>query len=142
MTTDDDALNLIDLLNKRYVQLRQLSEAMWNESNDLYISHSEWLIMARIYKRQPTISYVTKQLDITRQATHKFIRQLEGKGLVEVSNSPHSKRDKCLQLTALGEQCVEENERIKARLEHKVTSEIGEEQVAQLQQLLRMSWGL
>lgn len=142
MTTDDVAPNLIDLLNARYVQLRQLSEAMWNESHDLYISHSEWLILARIYKSHPLISAVTKQLDITRQATHKFIKQLEAKGLVEVSNSPHSKRDKCLRLTTLGEQCVEEHKRIKAQLVQKVMSEIGEEQVAQLQQLLKMNWGL
>lgn len=135
--------SLIDLLDRRHVQLRELSGKMWSENNDLYISNSEWLIMAKLYKKQPpTISYVAKQLHITRQATHKFIKQLEAKGLVEVGNSPHSKRDKCVSLTASGEQCVEENERIKAALVEKVTSEIGEEQVAQLQQLLRMEWGL
>lgn len=142
MKTDLKNWDMIDLLSKRHFQLRTLSDNMWNETHDVYISHSEWSIMARVYKKKPTISYVTKQVDITRQATHKFIKQLESKGLLTISNSLHSKRDKCLRLTTLGEQCVEENEHIKASLVNQIINEIGAEQVAQLQNLLRIDWGL
>jgi DNA-binding MarR family transcriptional regulator len=66
-----------------------------------------WFIMARIYKKKPTISYVTKRVDISRQATHKFIKRLEVKGLVEISSLENNKKDKCIHLTKLGEECYE-----------------------------------
>lgn len=89
-----ESLNLIDLISERHVQLRSLCEQVWNERNEIYISNSEWFIMARIYQQNPTISQVTRQVDISRQATHKFIKSLEAKGLVEVIPAQHNKKEK------------------------------------------------
>ena len=50
--------------------------------------------MARTYKKQPTIAYISKHVDISRQATHKFIKNLEAKGLVEVQNVENNRRKK------------------------------------------------
>lgn len=142
MHTDLQILDLIDLLSERNVLLRKITEKIWNDSSDLSISNSEWYIMARIYKQQPTISYVTKHVDISRQATHKFIKRLEAKGLVEINNVEHNKKDKCIKLTELGEQCFEKNAALKLTLEQKIADQIGNEQLEALKNLLKINWGL
>ncbi|MFF3925494.1 MarR family winged helix-turn-helix transcriptional regulator [Paenibacillus lactis] len=135
-------LDLIDLISERHILLRSLNDRLWHKSHDLHISNSEWFIMARIYKKQTTISYVAKQVDISRQATHKFIKSLEAKGLVEVSKAQHNNKGKCIRLTKFGEECFEHNEAIKEALEAKIIASIGEEQAAQLKRILTMDWGV
>lgn len=130
-------LDLIDLLSERHLLLRSIFEKSWNDSSDIYVSNSEWFIMARVYKKQPTISYVTKHVDISRQAVHKFIKSLEAKGLVEIKNAEHNKKDKCIKLTALGNECFEKNEALKAKLEKKIA-----DQIAILKDILKSDWGL
>lgn len=135
-------LDIVDLISERHGQLRKISEQLWNDNSSIYISNSEWYIMSRVYKKQPTISYVTKHVDISRQATHKFIKSLEAKGLVEVNNVENNKKEKCIKLTSLGEECYEKNEALKANLEKRIAEQIGEEQLAFLKQVLKSNWGL
>jgi DNA-binding MarR family transcriptional regulator len=135
-------LDLIDLLSERHILLRRISEKLWNDSGDIYISNSEWFIIARIYHKQPTISYVSKQIDISRQATHKLIKSLEAKGLVVVNNVENNKKHKCIKLTALGEECYEKNEILKATIEKKIAERIGTEQIILLKDILKADWGL
>ena len=75
MNREFEHLDLVDLLSERHYLVRNITEKLWNDSSDIYISNSEWFIMARIYKKHPTIAYVTKHVDISRQATHKFINE-------------------------------------------------------------------
>ena len=135
-------LDLIDLLSEHHILLRRISEKLWNDSSDINISNSEWFIIARIYQKQPTISYVSKQVDISRQATHKLIKSLESKGLVIVKNVENNKKDKCIKLTALGEECYEKNESLKATIEKKIADHIGAEQLILLKDILKADWGL
>jgi DNA-binding MarR family transcriptional regulator len=135
-------LDLVDLLSERHTLLRKISEKAWNNQSDIYISNSEWYIMARIYKKQPTISYINKNVEISRQAIHKFIKNLAEKGLVEVNNLENNKKEKWIRLTTLGEECYEKNEMLKAGLEKKITEKIGAEQVRLLKEILKMDWNL
>ncbi|MEH7336724.1 MarR family winged helix-turn-helix transcriptional regulator [Neobacillus drentensis] len=135
-------LDLIDLLSERHSLVRKISEKAWNDKSEIYISNSEWYIMARIYKKRPTISYVTKNVEISRQAIHKFITNLSEKGLVEIANVENNKKEKCIQLTALGEECYEKNAELKAQLEDKIAEKIGLEQVNMLKDLLKLEWGI
>ncbi|MEH7523223.1 MarR family winged helix-turn-helix transcriptional regulator [Bacillus sp. JJ1503] len=135
-------LDLIDLISERHSLVRRISEKAWNDKSEIYISNSEWYIMARIYKKRPTISYVTKNVNISRQAIHKFIKNLSAKGLVEVHNVENNKKEKCIQLTALGEECYEKNEALKAQLENKIAEKIGAEQVNMLKNLLKLEWDI
>jgi len=134
--------DLIDLISERHVRLRSLNNQLWHQSHDIHISNSEWFIMARIYKNEPTISYVTKNVDISRQATHKFIKILQSKGLVEISDAQHNNKEKCIRLTKFGEECFEQNEAIKASLEAKIIASLGAEQADQLMRILKLDWGL
>ncbi|NEU32002.1 winged helix-turn-helix transcriptional regulator [bacterium LRH843] len=135
-------LDLIDLISERHSLVRNISEKAWNDQSEIYLSNSEWYIMARIYKKQPTISYVTKNVAISRQAIHKFIKQLAEKGLVEINNVEHNKKEKCIRLTALGEECYEKNAALKAELENKIAKKIGAEHVKILKDLLALEWGI
>lgn len=135
-------LDLIDLLSERHTMVRRIIEKDWNNRSEIYLSNSEWYIMARIYKKQATLSYVNKTVDISRQAIHKFIKNLEAKGLVEVGSVENNKKEKSIRLTAHGEQCYEESRAMKAQLEEKIAAKLGEAQVAALKELLRMDWDL
>ncbi|ASN06414.1 MarR family winged helix-turn-helix transcriptional regulator [Virgibacillus necropolis] len=133
-------LDLIDLLSERHTLVRRISEKAWNDQSEIYISNSEWYIMARIYKKRPTISYVTKNVDISRQAIHKFIKNLAAKGLVKIQNVENNKKEKCIQLTALGEECYEKNAALKAQLENEIAEKIGVKQVNILKDILKLDW--
>jgi DNA-binding MarR family transcriptional regulator len=135
-------LDLIDLISERHLLLRSISEKLWNDRSDIHISNSEWFIMARIYKKQPTISYVSKQVDISRQATHKFVKNLESKGLIEINNLTNNNKDKCIKLTEFGEECYEKNLSIKAELESAIADKVGAAQLAILKEILKAEWGL
>lgn len=134
------SLNLIDLLSERHLSTRRITEQAWNEESDIRISNSEWTIMAHIYKQQPTIASVTKNVDITRQAIHKFIKNLSAKGLVEVQNVENNKKEKCIRLTALGETCHEKHEVLKKQLESTIAEKIGSHQLVLLKDILTADW--
>ncbi|WP_042463218.1 MarR family winged helix-turn-helix transcriptional regulator [Neobacillus dielmonensis] len=142
MNPEIQHLDVIDLISERHGKLRKLAEDLWNDNSNIYISNSEWYIMSRIYKKQPTIAYVSKNVDISRQATHKFIKSLEAKGLVEISNVENNKKDKRLQLTPFGEECYEKNESLKATIINKIVNQIGAEKLVQLKEILRLDWGV
>lgn len=135
-------LDLIDLLGERHFGLRRIAEELWNERGDLSISNSEWFLMARIGNGEPTIAEVSRQVDITRQATHKLIRKMSDKGLVEVSDDERNKKVKRVRLTMFGHECYEHNEKLKAELEKRIAEAIGADRVAALKEILAMDWGL
>jgi DNA-binding MarR family transcriptional regulator len=141
-TSELQNLDLIDLLSERHTLVRRISETAWNNQSEIHISNSEWYIMARIYKKQPTISYVTKNVEISRQAIHKFISKLAEKGLVEINNVENNKKEKWIQLTAFGKECYEKNEALKAQLENRIAEKIGTEQVKILKDLLKLDWDI
>lgn len=143
MKSDLDNLDLIDLISERHQQLCKLAESLWNERSDIYLSNSEWFILSRIYQKgKTTISHVTKRVDISRQATHKFIRNLENKGLVIIKQLENNKKEKSIELTNLGKECYEKNEALKALLESQILKQLGAEKVQQLKEILKSDWGL
>lgn len=140
--TELQEMDLIDLLSERHNLLRKIAENTWNDQSEIYISNSEWYIMAKVYKKRPSISYISKNVEISRQAIHKFIKNLSAKGLVEVKDVEHNKKEKCIQLTPLGETCYEKNEALKAQLENKIVGKLGAKNVALLKELLLTDWGI
>lgn len=144
MKTDAEVnrLDLIDLLSDRHNMVRRISGNAWNDANEIKISSSEWYILARIYRKQPTISSVTKSVDISRQAIHKFIKNLAAKGLVEIHNVENNKKEKWIQLTDLGEECYEKNEVLKDELEKRIAETIGQDQIDTLKVILKSDWGI
>ncbi|MFC7684428.1 MarR family winged helix-turn-helix transcriptional regulator [Ureibacillus sp. GCM10028918] len=135
---DVKQLDLFDLISERHGTIRRILEEKWNEMSDISISNSEWYIMSKVNNKQPTISMVAKNVQISRQAAHKFIKKLESKGLVELVPGSNN-RDKCIQLTDLGQICVNKYIVLKHDIEKKI-SEIVE--IEQLKTILRSDWGI
>ncbi|WP_102691974.1 MarR family winged helix-turn-helix transcriptional regulator [Rummeliibacillus pycnus] len=142
MCSQLEELDVLDLLSKRHMILRKKVERMWNAANKIKISNSEWYVISHTYKKQPTIATVTKQVDITRQATHKLIKGLEQKGIMEVHNALHNKKDKCITLTIFGESIYEEYTKIKNELESDICHHIGREQLQLLKSIISSDWGI
>lgn len=142
MSSDLNSLDLIDLIGERHLQLRKITEISWDGHSSIRLSNSEWFILDKIYNKQPTIAHVAKKVDISRQATHKLIKSLAEKGLVEIGTSKHNKRAKSTRLTELGEICYEQKQALKADLESKVAETIGPEQLQTLKEILKKNWGL
>ncbi|MDM5249934.1 MarR family winged helix-turn-helix transcriptional regulator [Lysinibacillus sp. G4S2] len=134
--------DVIDLLSERHELLRRLAEEKWNKHHNIYISNSEWYILGRIYKKELMISEVAKDVDFSRQATHKFIKSLEAKGLVKVINVEHSKKHKAIYMTEFGQDCFEKNEHYKAEIEQQLINTIGEDQVTKLKKILKLNWNM
>ncbi|WP_347403249.1 MarR family winged helix-turn-helix transcriptional regulator [Gracilibacillus dipsosauri] len=135
-------LSLFDMLSERQIQLRKLLEDLRNDHSEIILSNSEWYILAKIDKKEPTIASVAKNVDISRQATHKFIKNLAAKGLIEIIDAKHNKKEKCIRLTDLGISCYEKNEALKKELEDKMAVKIGKEQLQYLKNMLKIDWGL
>lgn len=135
-------LDLIDLISERHLLLRKITEKTWNDRSDIIITNSEWFIMARIYRLKPTLSYVSKSVDISRQATHKLVRGLESKGLVAIEDSTENNKDKCIRMTPSGEECYEKYLELKDELIEKIAGNIGIDNVSLLKEILIKDWGI
>lgn len=142
MNTRLQYLDLIDLISEHHRNLHKSLDTSWNEQSDISISYSEWTVLSKAYKKQPTISEIAKNFDITRQATHKIVKQLEVKQLINIMNVTHNKKEKCLQLTSLGEEYIEKRTILMEEIETSISQTIGAEKLAQLKALLRLDWGL
>lgn len=134
------AIDLIELINNKYNELRKMIEIKWNASNDIAITNSEWLIISYIYGKQLSISEIAKQLGISRQAAHKSIKSLGGKGLIKENYLENNNRNKFIKLTELGEKCYIKNQEIKLGIEWDVLNKLGTEKMNMLKELLCENW--
>lgn len=135
-----EELDLIDLINSRHLLLNEVRNELWESISDIPVSNSEFYIMSKVYLKKPTISAIAKQVHFTRQATHKFIRKLEEKGLVKVH--PANLRDKCVELTELGLNYFEKYIALKKEIENRICEQIGVANVKKLKEVLKMEWCL
>ena len=140
MSFDLQQLDMIDLLSERHMLLRRVMEQDWNAISEVPIANSEWYMMSRIYKQETTISHITKNVNISRQATHKVIKKLVDKQLVEVRDHEQNKKLKSIQLTAYGEKCFEQYAELMQNLERKIADTIGKDRLFLLKDLLKLDW--
>lgn len=135
-------LDLIDLLNERHYYMQSLTQQAWNDKSDVHISNTEWFIMAQIYETELPVSHITKNLDISRQAIHKLINNLSEKGLIEVYKMENNKKERCITLTDFGRQCYDAKASIKSQIEDIIATNLGEEQMITLKNILQADWGV
>lgn len=136
-------VDLIDLIQMRSEQLRKIADRRWNERDYIYLSDSEWFILSQAYKEGKTaIADITKRMDISRQATHKFIRNLADKGLVKIDQLENNKKAKSIELTDQGMKCYEKKRSLKIELEKEIVNNVGGEQINKLKEILQAGWGL
>lgn len=143
MTESIQQHDFIDLLSERHNLIREKLETTWNNLSHIHISNTEWYILSKIYQNnRPPISSITKHINITRQAIHKQVKNLEEKGLIEIENVDYNKKEKCLSFTPLGEECYKKYEILKMELEAEIAEKIGRDQLEIFKKILRKNWGI
>lgn len=136
MEKEVDNINLVDLLNSKYHKFKKMNEEVCSNAYNISMTNSEWSVIYLIYGKQPTITEIAKQVNITRQATHKCIKTLNSKGIITVNNVVNSNKKKCLKLTPLGEQLILENNLLRESIERDYVAQIGLDSVNLLKSLL------
>lgn len=139
----DNNYNIVDLINEKNSSLRRIKENKWNSQNSIQITDTEWSILSLIYGREvaPSISEISCNINITRQATHKCIKSLNEKELIIIRKMENNNRNKCLELTSLGESIFLEHQKMKKDIEKEIELNIGSEDFIQLKDILKRSWG-
>lgn len=133
---------LIDLLKKQSMQINGLLEHLWNSISHKKISPSEWNIIEQISFKECFISEITKTLSISRQGIHKLIKQLEEKEIVKVFYTEQNKRNQCICLTPLGNECLNKYIQLKKEIEKTIAIQVGNETVTLLKNILQKDWGI
>jgi len=133
-------LDLIDLISERHNYIRLYIEKLWNEKYNIKINNTEWHVIAKLYSGMDTIADITRKVHVSRQATHKLIKNLEQKQLIEIFDDQKNKKIKKVRLTQLGVQCYEQYLKIKEQMEASIEQSIGTELFDQLRRGLSMEW--
>ena len=137
---DYKLLGLIDLISERHVYIRAHIEKIWNEKYDIKMNNTEWHVIAKLYSGMDTIADITRKVHVSRQATHKLIKNLEQKQLIEVFDDQKNKKIKKVRLTQFGVQCYEQYMTIKEQMEASIEQSIGTILYEQLKRGLSMDW--
>ena len=137
---DYKPLNLIDLISERHVYIRTHIEKIWNEKYDIKMNNTEWHVIAKLYSGMDTIADITRKVHVSRQATHKLIKNLEQKQLIEIYDDQNNKKIKKVRLTQFGKQCYEQYMAIKEQMEASIEQSIGTKLYEQLKKGLSMDW--
>ena len=133
-------LDLIDLISERHIYIRTYIEKIWNEKYDIKMNNTEWHVIAKLYSGMDTIADITRKVHVSRQATHKLIKNLEQKQLIEIFDDQKNKKIKKVRLTQFGVQCYEQYLKIKEQMEASIEQSIGTELFDQLRRGLSMEW--
>lgn len=121
----------------KYNQLRELAIQSSNDTNEVPITISEWYILNCIYNNIRTVPEICEELNISKQAAHKFINGLEVKDLVKTDIQ---KNKKTVQFTALGEKTFNHTFHVKKNIDEIIEQNIGKESFLTLKKLLNQEW--
>ena len=133
-------LEIIDLISEWHTRLRAELETSWNKESEVAMSNTEWHILTKIYSGMHAISDITKSVYITRQATHKHLKNLQAKQLVEIYGDDQNKKKKNVQLTTQGVHLIQRYNELKDSLECTLKKSIGEVAYNELQTILNKEW--
>ena len=133
-------LEIIDLISEWHTHLRAELETSWNKESDVAMSNTEWHILTKIYGGMHAISDITKSVYITRQATHKHLKNLQTKQLVEIYGDEQNKKKKNVQLTSQGIHLIQRYNELKDSLEETLKKAIGVKAYNELRIILNKWW--
>ncbi|MDW0116534.1 MarR family winged helix-turn-helix transcriptional regulator [Sporosarcina thermotolerans] len=138
--SNNSTKNVLDLMRVHYTALRSLAEQLWGDEKDIPITISEWYILSSIQDGNDTITKICSKYDMSRQAAHKFIKGLEGKGIVSSTLSTERKGKKVISLTELGIDCYTETVVLKNKIDLQISERLGKDNFQRLIDLLDREW--
>lgn len=140
MDFDFNSLTLIDLISEKHAQLRKTVEKKWEEQSEIYFSHAEWHLLAKIEQKCITISQAASIIGMSRQAMQKNVKKLENQGYITSSFKDGNKRDKFLYLTKTGDECCKKSNQLKIKLELELKKLLGEKEIERLKNIFKKNW--
>lgn len=137
MNSQKNSKDILDLLRAKYNQLREVAMEESNEEISPPITIAEWYILNCINEGITTAPEICAQLNISKQAAHKFIKGLEEKEFVETFIQ---KNKKTIQFTSKGEHVFKKTSSIKKSIDATIEQNIGTEEFQKLKELLEKEW--
>lgn len=108
------------------------------------LSHSQSLVMAYVTNDRAgiRISELARRLGISRQATHKGVRELERLRFVTITPDPTNSIARIVRLTERGELIVTDAIRVFGKIEAELCHRIGKDSLASMRSALEKDWGI
>lgn len=102
------------------------------------LTSARWQVLGSIDEAgQPlTVPMIARHLGVTRQAVQRVVRDLEAHGLVRLSDNPHHKTAKLVELTEQGQRAVAEADRIFTGWANAATRDLDTGKLAEARDLL------
>lgn len=132
--------NTIDLIYKQYKELRDTIETTWNSQHQIQLTSSEWYILNSIQEGAATVPEIMRKVEITKQAAHKFVKNLEDKGLLETELLKAQRVQRRVSMTPLGQEVYMGSRAIRSAVDEKIKQTIGKDNFDKLVSLLEMKW--
>lgn len=133
------ALTLVDLISEKHIILRKSIEDRWTAREEEAISHTEGLLLAKLYMGKISLAEVARQANISRQAMYKCAKQLEARGYLTFVTS--ETKGKYAVLTQKGEIYYQKSRILKQEIEKEIEEILGVETIIKLKETLKRDWG-
>lgn len=92
---------------------------------DLRFAHG--FVVQHLIEAERTIGELAERMAITQQGASKAVAELEGLGYLERSSDPGDARVRRIRLSARGRAAVAATRRLRAQLERRLSSKVGQE---------------
>lgn len=135
-----DGLGIVDLISEKHKQLRKITMENINKQLDDALSEMDIYLIILNQHCALSVSESARFMNISRQAAHKHVKHLSASGLIELTTSELSRREKLINLTAEGERVTEQINLIKADLESQLEIELGSDNYQKIKTLFKLVW--
>ena len=138
MEQEIKALTLIDLISEKHIILRKSIEDRWQATQEEAISHTEGLLLAKLYMGKTSLAEVARQANISRQAMYKCAKQLEARGYLTFTTN--EAKAKYAVLTKKGERYYHKSQLLKQEIEKEIEEVLGTQLMEHLKETLKSDW--
>ncbi len=135
-----DTLGLVDLISEKHKQVRQEIMQRIESHFGQVFSEMDIYIITLIQFSTMSVSESARYMNISRQAAHKHVKNLESLNFVQLTTSESNRREKIITLTESGKQLGEQVNGIKTELELELKNRLGAENYALMKSLLKDEW--
>lgn len=135
-----DTLGLVDLISEKHKQVRQETMQRIEINFGQVFSEMDIYLISLVRFNPMSVSESARYMNISRQAAHKHVKNLESLNFVQLTTFETNRREKIITLTDSGKQLGEQVNGIKTELELELKAQLGEENYALIKSLLKDDW--
>ncbi len=135
-----DTLGLVDLISEKHKQVRQETMQRIEINFGQVFSEMDIYLISLVRFNPMSVSESARYMNISRQAAHKHVKNLESLNFVQLTTFETNRREKIITLTESGQQLSEQINGIKIALELELKAQLGEESYALIKSLLKDGW--